>query len=204
MPISEQSLQTSPSLLLRLRDDQDHQAWSSFVETYTPAIHRFLLGQGIQEADALDVAQDVLVAVAADISKFEYRGERRGSFRRWLFTIVRNRTTDYWRLERKQTRGTGDSRIQQALAEVPKASEDLEEQWNHEYLETVFHMAADQVKADFQEATWQAFWRTTVEHESPQSVAADIGLTLRAVYLAKRRVLQRLQKQIEYLEGEVI
>jgi RNA polymerase sigma-70 factor (ECF subfamily) len=88
MPISEQSLQTSPSLLLRLRDDQDHQAWASFVETYTPAIHRFLLGQGIQEADALDVVQDVLAAIAADIGKFELRGECRGSFRRWLFTIV--------------------------------------------------------------------------------------------------------------------
>jgi RNA polymerase sigma-70 factor (ECF subfamily) len=204
MGISDQTLPTRPSLLLRLRSGQDQEAWSSFVAIYAPAVHRFLLGQGVQEADALDVAQEVLVAVAADIGKFEHRGDRSGSFRKWLFTIVRNRTTDHWRREWRQPRGTGDSGVQMALSTIPAASEDFEEQWNREYLETIFHTAANQVKTDFQAATWQAFWRTTVEDESPQAVAADTGLSLRAVYLAKRRVLQRIQKQIEFLEGELI
>lgn len=188
---------------MRLRDDQDWEAWLSFVQTYAPVIHGFLRRQGIQEADALDVAQDVLVDVAAAICNFEHHKDRRGSFRKWLFTIVRNRTIDHWRRESRQPRGSGDSHIQQALAEIPTDDATVEDEWNREYLETVFHRAASQVKGDFQTSTWRAFWRTTVEHSPPQAVAVETGLSLRAVYLAKRRVLKRIQEQIEFLEGEV-
>lgn len=189
---------------MRLRDGQDHEAWKVFVATYAPAIHRFLVQQGLQEADALDVSQDALLAVAADIGRFEHCEDRSGSFRKWLFTIVRNRAIDYWRRERKQPSGGGDSRVAQALAILPAADDGLEEQWTREYLATVFHAAAHQVKGDFKPATWQAFWRTTVEHDSPQKVAAALGLSVRTVYLAKRRVLQRIQQQIEYLEGDML
>lgn len=200
MAISEPSLRTRPSLLIRLRD-QDRDAWRSFVGTYAAVIHGFLRKQGIQEADALDIVQDVLATVAARLGDFDHRGDRRGSFRKWLFTITRTRATDHWRREHRQPRGAGDSNVQRVLAELPVEDSELEDRWDREYLETVFQTATAQVKGDFQPTTWEAFWKSTVEHKPPTAVAAETGLTLRAVYLARRRVLQRLQKHIEFLEG---
>ena len=195
---------TRPSLLIRLRDARDPEAWRCFVEAYAPVVQSFLRRQGMQEADVMDVSQDVLVAVAGEIRRFEHQSDHRGSFRKWLFTIVRNRTADFWRRERRQTHGSGDSRTQQALAQVPMGGQDLEEQWDRQYMLTLFHAATTQVKRDFQESTWQAFWRTTVDRQSAQAVAKEIGISVPAVYMAKRRVLQRIQQQIEFLEGETI
>jgi RNA polymerase sigma-70 factor (ECF subfamily) len=156
----------------------------------------------MQEADILDVTQDVLVAVATAIRGFEHDGDRPGAFRKWLFTIVRNRTTDHWRRERRHPQGTGDSVARQVLAELPSDSEDVEEQWNQEYLQSLFSTAASQVKGDFQETTWQAFWRAAVGQEPLRVVAADLGISVPGVSMAKRRVLQRIQEQIDFLEGK--
>ena len=87
---------------------------------------------------------------------------------------------------------------------MPEGGQDVEEQWNRQYMLTLFHAATTQVKRDFQQSTWQAFWRTTVDHQPAQAVAEEIGISVPAVYMAKRRVLQRIQQQIEFLEGETI
>ena len=204
MPITQPSLLTRHSLLMRLRDSQDQEAWLTFVAAYAPVIYRFLLKQGVQDADALDVSQDVLVSVAADIGKFEPCEDRSGSFRKWLFTIVRSRMIDHRRRGKKQPCGSGDSRVEQVLSEISAAGDGLEEQWASGYFETVFHAAANQVRADFQPSTWQAFWRTTFEDEAPANRRGGYRPDPEAVYLAKRRVLLRIQKQIDYLEGELI
>jgi RNA polymerase sigma-70 factor (ECF subfamily) len=202
MVMLEPSLHTRPSLLVRLRDNDDREAWHCFAEAYAPLVHGFLRRQGMQEADALDVAQDVLVAVAADIRRFEHRGHN-GSFRGWLFAIVRNRAADYWRRERRHPRGSGESDVKQLLAEVEADGEAVEQRWNREFHENLFHAAASQVKDDFQDSTWDAFWRTTVDQESPQAVADDLGLSVAAVYMAKRRALLRIREQVKYLQGDM-
>jgi RNA polymerase sigma-70 factor (ECF subfamily) len=202
MTASQRSLRTSPSLLVRLRDDGDREAWSYFVEVYGPLVHGFLRGQGMQDADVLDVTQDVLLSVAASIHRFEHRGDRCGSFRSWLFTIVRARASDHWRRQQRHPQGSGDSLAQQLLSQLPSDKQDLEARWNHEYLQGLFHVAATRVKGDFQESTWQAFWRTTVDQEPLRTVAKDLGISLAGVSMAKRRVLQRIQQQIEFIEGE--
>lgn len=202
MVMLEQSPHTRPSLLVRLRDNEDRQAWRFFAEAYAPSVHGFLRKQGMQEADALDVVQDVLVAVATDIRRFEHRGHP-GSFRSWLFTIVRHRAADYWRREKRHARGSGESRVNQVLAEIEAEGNSGEQDWNNEFRQNLFHAAATQVRVDFQESTWTSFWRTTVDQHPARDVAEDLGISVAAVYMAKRRVLLRIREQVEYLQGEL-
>jgi RNA polymerase sigma-70 factor (ECF subfamily) len=199
----EPSLDTRPSLLIRLRDHEDREAWRFFVEAYAPLISAFLRRHGIQEADALDVVQNVLVAVASGIRRFEHRKSRCGSFRSWLYTLVRHRMADYWRSERRQPSGGGDDPGPDVLAALPADDRGIEEQWNREFQLNLFHSAAGQIKDDFQETSWQAFWRTAVQQQAAQPVADELGISVAAVYMAKRRILQRIREQIEFLQGDM-
>ena len=87
---------TRPSLLLRLRDLQDQQAWAQFVDVYAPLIYGYARKRGLQDADAADLTQACLRQVALGVGSLEY-DPRRGTFRGWLFTIVRNRLRDFLR-----------------------------------------------------------------------------------------------------------
>ncbi len=84
------SATTRPSLLLRIRDARDAAAWSQFVELYAPLVYGFARKHGLQDADAADLTQDVLRAVARSARSLEY-DPRRGTFRGWPFTIVRHK-----------------------------------------------------------------------------------------------------------------
>src|SRR3954467_4923767 len=88
------SPQTRPSLLVRIRDAGDRAAWLQFVEIYAPLVYRFARQRGLQDADAADLAQEVLQAVAAAGRRLEY-DPARGTFRGWLFTVARNRLHNF-------------------------------------------------------------------------------------------------------------
>src|SRR5438094_6586974 len=109
---------TRPSLLVRLRDAQDEWAWSQFVEIYAPLVYGFARKHGLQDADAADLTQDVLQAVSGGIRRLDY-DPRRGSFRGWLFTVVRNKLRNFLAAQKRPGRGTGDSNAQQRLQELP-------------------------------------------------------------------------------------
>ena len=88
------------------------------------------------------------------------------------------------------------------LSQISADAEEIEDEWDQAYQRHLFTKAANGVKNDFEEKTWSAFWRTSVEEESTQSVADDLQMSVAAVYMAKRRVLKRIQQQITFLEGE--
>lgn len=192
---------TQPTLLVRIRDAHDQEAWGRFVDLYAPLIYGFLRKRGLQDADAADLTQDVLRSVASAAQRLEY-DERRGLFRSWLFTIVQNRLTDHWRRESVRERGTGDTGAHQQLQELPQVGGDQTAEWDAEYQRQLFQYAANVVKPDFSEATWQAFWLTAVEGRPGKEVAENLGLTAAAVYLAKGRVMTRLKEQVRFLVGE--
>src|SRR5262245_45242449 len=111
-------LPTRPSLLLRLRNAGDDEAWSQFVTVYTPLIFGFCRGRGLSEADAGDVTQDVLKAVASAIPRFEYDPER-SSFRNWLFTVVRSKLNNFFALQARQPRPAGETTLAQFTESEP-------------------------------------------------------------------------------------
>jgi RNA polymerase sigma-70 factor (ECF subfamily) len=192
---------TSASLLIRLRDRGDHAAWSRFVDVYQPLVHGFARKHSLQEADAADLTQEVLRAVARSVGRLDY-DPRRGSFRGWLFTVVRNQLRDFRERKRRQVQGSGNSGVQQLLNEQAAPPERPEEEWDRDYQRRLFTWAADQVRPAVQAATWQAFWQTAVEGKSGQEVAQALGLSVAAVYLAKSRVMARLKQEIRQLQAE--
>jgi RNA polymerase sigma factor (sigma-70 family) len=186
---------THASLLVRLRDAQDGDAWREFVELYTPLVFGYARKQGLQNADAADLTQDVLGAVAGSVGRLEYDPER-GTFRSWLFTIVRRKLSDWRAARHNRIRCNGDPVPPQFLEQSP-APERAEQEWEADWQRRVFAWACEQVRRDVSDATWQAFWRTAFQGESGKQVAAKLGLSVAAVYLARSRVLARLKGLVQ-------
>jgi RNA polymerase sigma-70 factor (ECF subfamily) len=187
---------TRLSLLVRLRDARDDRAWAQFVELYAPLVFGFARKHGLQEADAADLTQDVLQAVSGGIRRLDY-DPRRGSFRGWLFTVVRNKLRNFLATACRQPgRGTGDTDAQHRLLELPAREDDQSAWWDQEYERRVFAWAAEQARGAFQHSTWQAFWLTAVEGRTGPDVARELGMSVAAVYLAKGRVMDRLKQII--------
>jgi|SRR5262245_65837001 len=190
---------TRPSLLVRLRDADDREAWGQFGTVYVPLIYGYARKHGLQDADAADLTQEVMRRVAGAIRSLEY-DPRRGTFRGWLFTVVRNELRKFAHRRQRPGVGSGDTSAQRLLEEQPAPEESA--LWDEEYERRLFTVAAEQVRGDFQESTWQAFWRTAVEGQPAMPVAEELGLTVAAVYLAKGRVMARLKEQVRMLQGE--
>jgi RNA polymerase sigma factor (sigma-70 family) len=188
---------TQPSLLVRIRDPRDGRSWSQFVDLYAPLVYRCARKHGLQDADAADFTQEILRAVAGAIGKFEY-DPRRGSFRGWLFTVVRNRLGDFLVSGRRQCQGSGDTQTHALLEQ----QQDLSDTWDQDYEWQLLTWAAEQIRGTVQPLTWQAFWQTTIEEKSGHEVAAALGMTVAAVYLAKSRIMARLKDLIEQVQAD--
>ena len=191
---------TRLSLLIRLRDHRDHEAWTQFVEVYAPLVYGFVRKRGLQDADAADLTQACLRQVAAHIGSLEY-DPRRGTFRGWLFTIVRNKLRDFYDQPRLN-QGSGDPGVQRLLESRAASEPDEAGEWEREYRRGLLAWAAEQVRPEVQETTWQAFWQTAVEGKSGKEVAANLGLSTAAVYLARSRVMARLRSVIREVQEE--
>jgi RNA polymerase sigma factor (sigma-70 family) len=191
---------TRASLLIRLRDPDDREAWRQFVALYAPLIHGLARKRGLQDADAADLTQEVLQAVAGAVGRLDY-DPARGTFRGWLYTIARRRIHDFLDSRQRREQGSGDSATLQLLEEQP-AQDEESQRWERDYRQHVFNLAAEQVRGSFEPATWQAFWLLAVEGMTGAEAARVIGLSVAAVYVAKSRVLARLKQRIQDLEAE--
>jgi RNA polymerase sigma-70 factor (ECF subfamily) len=189
---------TKASLLVRIRDAGDSQAWAEFTALYAPLLYRWGRKYGLQDADAADLTQDVLRVVVSQARRFAYDPQR-GSFRGWLFTVARNQLRKLAHGRRRQAPAGGDTEVYQALAEQP-APEAEAAAWDREYQERLFDWAADKVRGCVVDSTWRAFWRTAVEGQGAREVGAELGMSVGAVYIAKSRVLARIREEIQHLQ----
>jgi RNA polymerase sigma-70 factor (ECF subfamily) len=190
---------TRASLLLRLRDPQDHQAWVEFVALYEPVAYRLLRRRGLQDADARDVMQELFLAVSRSIDRWDPARER-GSFRGWLQRVTRNLVINWLKRSERRVLATGDSDVQAMLDLLPADSEAETVEFDHELRRALFQRAAQQVRAEVQPATWQAFWETAVVGTSPAETARKLGMEVGAIRVAKCRVLARLRAAVNELE----
>jgi RNA polymerase sigma-70 factor (ECF subfamily) len=191
---------THLSLLLRIRDPKDRIAWGEFVRLYAPLIHAYGRHHQLQDADAADLAQEVLRCVARSAPTFLY-DPAKGSFRGWLLTVTRNELRKIGARKARQTSGTGDTQVQHVLEQQPDAAAD-EHYWSREYQWNLFQWAAEKVRPEFREATWQAFWLTSVKGRDVAAVAAELGMTPGAVYVARSRVTARIRQEVDAVEGQ--
>jgi RNA polymerase sigma-70 factor (ECF subfamily) len=192
------SPQTRPSLLLRIRNAHDSIAWGEFIEIYAPLIHAYVRTRGLQDADAADVTQDVLAAVAAHVERFDYEPSR-GTFRGWLFRITLNKLRDLIARRKTHAVASGDTRAHELLAQAPAAEPD-EETWNQHHAWRLFLWAAEKARVDFRAKTWQAFWRTSVEQQSVDQVSRDLEISAGAIHVARCRVAARVKEILQTVE----
>jgi RNA polymerase sigma factor (sigma-70 family) len=189
---------TRASLLVRLRDPLDGAAWGQFVDLYAPLIYGYLRNQGLQDADAADLCQEALASVSGAVGRLDY-DPARGAFRNWLFTVVRRKLLN-WRAAREdKALASGDSGNQRLLEQCPAPAAD-DAEWQAEWERRLFAWACEQVRPSVTTATWQAFWRTAFEDQPGKRVAADLGITVAAVYLARGRVIARLKDIIKSVD----
>jgi RNA polymerase sigma-70 factor (ECF subfamily) len=192
---------TRVTLLNRLKDGADADAWHEFVHLYGPVVYGFARKRGLQDADAADLMQEVLRSVARNAERMEY-DPKRGTFRGWLYTVTRNKIYNHLNGQRNRPRGAGDSAAQERLDAIADRNTDREDDWELEYQRRLASQAMELVKDEFQPNTWQAFRRTAVEGRPAQEVGDELKMTPGAVYVAKSRVLARLREEVQRLQSE--
>src|SRR5437764_1929383 len=140
---------TRVTLLARIRDGRDADAWREFVQIYGPVGYRFARNRGLQDADAADLMQDVLRSVARNAPRMEY-DPARGTFRGWLYTVTRNKIYNFLNSQRHRPRGTGDTDAQERLDSTPARPEPgPDEEWEREYQRQLSSRAMEMVKDEF-------------------------------------------------------
>jgi RNA polymerase sigma-70 factor (ECF subfamily) len=191
--------ETRASLLIRLKDQGDDEAWSEFNEIYRPVIYRLARRRGMQPADADDLVQQVLSAVARVIDGWEADPER-ARFRTWLNRVATNAIINALSRGRPE-RGSGDSGLQDLLDAQPAAAGSSSEFVRIEQRREVFRWAARQVQPEFEVATWDAFWMTAVEGRDVEDAARALARSRGSIYAARSRVMRRLKEKVQEWEG---
>jgi RNA polymerase sigma-70 factor (ECF subfamily) len=184
---------TASQLLAQVKANEG-PAWQRLAALYTPLVYSWARRAGLQTEDAADVVQEVFRAVLTHIGGYEH-GPRPGSFRAWLWTITRNKLNDHWRGQQRQPRAAGGTDAQQRLQQLP----DLDPDSAVEPAGTgglVLRRALELIRGHFEERSWHAFWGVTIEGRSPADVAADLGMSVNAVYVARSRILAYLRQEL--------
>jgi RNA polymerase sigma factor (sigma-70 family) len=190
---------THASLLVRLRDPRDEQAWCEFTEIYGPLVYQLARYRGLQDADAQDLAQDVFRAVARKIDRFDL-DPARGSFRAWLSRITRNLIINWLAAERRHPRGSGETDIERLLEAQPDTCGKESALFDTEYRHRLLNWAAERVRPSVSGQAWQAFWQTGVEGKPAEEVARSLGMSLGTIYQYKSRVVARIRREIEKVD----
>ncbi len=183
---------TSLSLLERVVGD-DQVAWTRLVQLYTPLVYYWCQRGGMSGEDVHDVVQDVFQAVAVGIGRF--RREGGGTFRGWLRGITRHKVLDYFKDLKGRPRAEGGSEALQRIQQAPDFRDDWDDTDADRELTALYHRALELVRCEFEERTWQAFWRTGVEGQAVADVGAALGMSEAAVRKSKSRVLRRLKEE---------
>jgi RNA polymerase sigma-70 factor (ECF subfamily) len=190
---------TSSSLLYRVQQDAgDQAAWSAFVERYGPRILAWCRNWQLQESDAQDVTQEVLLQLVNKLRRFQY--DRSRSFRAWLKTLVHHAWQDFLEHRRRAGLGSGDSAVWERL-DCVEARESLEQQLQEVFDREVLEEAMARVQQRVAPHTWEAFRLLTFEGLSGAEVAPRVRMQVTMVYVARSKVQKMLREEIDALEG---
>lgn len=176
---------------------REPKAWQRMTSLYGPLVYAWCRRRRLQPDDAADLVQEVFQAVAGHIADFRHDAAR-GTFRGWLWTITRNKLNDHFRRQGAQPVAAGGSEAQQRLLQIPV--EDSEEPSTAGDSARMVRQVLELIRVEFENRTWQAFWRAVIDGHRPADIAADLGISTNAVYVAKSRVCQRLREELADLD----
>lgn len=193
--------ETSVSLLQLARVEPKSGAWQRLADIYSPLLHANLKRYDLQPADAEDLVQEVLLTVSRELPMFEHSG-RAGAFRSWLRTILVHRLRDFWRSRNYRPAATGGSTWAEQLDQLADESSNASREWNLEHDRHVMSRLLEQVRPRFEAKTWEAFHRQMFDGQRADTVAAELGMPLNSVYVARSRVLSTLRREAAGLIDE--
>lgn len=162
------------------------------MRIYAPLVVHWCRQYGIQSVDSDDIVQNVFVAVSNHLDRFGQNSESQ-NFRGWLWTITRSKILDHLRKERIIPIAMADSQLVSLEDLCQTISSDRSSEDTRRDLLILVNQSLGQIRRDFSDRTWIAFWRVTAMGESPSLVAQDLGMTIAAVCMCRSRVLRRLR-----------
>ncbi len=179
---------TSESLLIRLRSSSDSDAWSRFVQLYTPLIFFWARRTGLSQHDAADLVQDVLAIVFQKLATWNYQPEK--SFRGWLRVVTLNRFRELARRKKITFEPLSD-----AIGNSADPAQ-LESSWDASYQQRLVFEAMQLLKPEFAPATWDALQRVLTSGRAVVEVAKETGVSVWTIYAARNRLLCRLRREL--------
>ena len=199
-------LPTRLSLLARLKNWDDNEGWKRFFDTYWRLIYGTAIKAGLSDAEAQDVVQETVIAVAKKMNEFKY-DPALGSFKGWLRNLARWRIADQLRKRTNAAyptlyRDETDS-PEQTLAELPDSAA-AEAVWEAEWRENLMNVALTNVRSRVKEEHYQMFDLYVVKQWSAGRVARTLEVSMGQVYLAKYRVGSLIKKEVRRLETSEI
>jgi RNA polymerase sigma-70 factor (ECF subfamily) len=186
---------TRNSLILRIADASDARAWEEFAGIYRPVVYRLARYRGFQHADAEELTQEAMMAVARAVERW-VPDPQLGRFRDWLFRIARNLMVNFLTRRKHQVWGAADSSMRQLLEAQADEDADASRVFENEYRSELFRVASGRVQQAVRERTWQAFWASAVDETPVEEVARNLGMSVGSVYIARSRVMARLREEI--------
>jgi len=195
-PSSRSAGTTRESLLERLVV-RDVEAWQQLTDLYGPLVYYWCRRHSLTSEDAADVFQEVFSAVSASIGGFRRGRQGGGTFRGWLWTITRNKIRDHYRRKSMREAAAGGTEAQRRLAEIPEElTDDSTDQAERSQVDSLFHRGLELVRAEFEQRTWEAFWRVAIDGHRAADMAEELGISANGVRQAKSRVLRRLRERL--------
>ena len=190
--------ETRDSLLVQVQSPANRGAWDEFALMYRPVIYRLARRRGLQDADAQDLAQRVLISVASAIGSWEKSSES-ARFRHWLRRVARNAIINA--LSRQpQDRAAGGSTVHELLLDQPGDDPEADAQIELEYRRELYLRAAKIVRGDVEPETWRAFELTVIEERSIDEAAVELDKSIGTIYAARSRIMRRLRQAVQELE----
>jgi RNA polymerase sigma-70 factor (ECF subfamily) len=186
---------TRYSLIARLERLDDEEAWREFLALYEPVVYRIARRRGLQHADAEDLSQRVFASVGRAIHNFE-PDRSQGKFRSWLARIAQNATINML-TRRPFDAATGGTSVFELLEGQLGKEECPRDVLGLEFRRSLFRWTAERIRGEYRETTWRAFWLTTLEGRDIATTAAELGMSLGSVYVARSRIVRRLKNEIE-------
>lgn len=205
---TDELIPTRATLLQRLKDWQDQASWQEFFDLYQNLIRGVALKSGLSQAEAEDVVQETMMAVAKNIPGFKY-DPAVCSFKTWLLNMTRWRITDQIR-----KRGPAHGNSLPAFAETPDTqttgeivdpnADKLNAVWDREWEKTLLDAAVANVKRRLEPEKYQLFDFYVNKSWAPEKVAKSFNVSLNQVYLAKSRIEKLIKGEVERIRTELI
>jgi RNA polymerase sigma-70 factor (ECF subfamily) len=184
---------TSLSLLERARAGAD-RAWDRLVALYQPLVYHWLRRQALSHHEAEELTQEVLLVVHKELGAFAHPGAP-GAFRGWLRVVTAHRAKAFWKAGRLRPAAAGGSDFHAAVEQLEDPNSGLSRVWDREHDEHVLRSLLELMDGEFEPRTLRAFRRQVLDGAAAEEVAAELGMSVGAAYVAKSRVLARLRKE---------